>query len=387
MTYDSNAGNTQSPSPLTQYVVSPQFGLQMMRTRWQLSATYIPGLSYSNSSSPMYRTVSQLAIISFQYNATQRLSLGFQNSLVSSSNPFDSLQASTISPQLGSVHTADATTWDYLPKTNEQFSAIATYHINPRSIFTVGTVYQYVSYPDNGSSPSLLLPKSTSGQVSLGLTRSFSPRLSSGGQYMAQRLDSGNGQIVTDSQTMNYVVQFAAKPNLMVSGTIGPQYVHTQYLTQGPGGLLIDFLNANGRGWSWTGGATVSWTGHRSTVVASLTRQLSLGNQYQGNTRLTAANVQVQYQLPKRTLLNAFAGYNINQPLFSTKFTSRFSNNYLSSGAGLSRKLSEQWTLGLTYWYLTQNQSTTAVQSHYYSGDHNRVALSLSYVIAKPILR
>lgn len=387
-TYDSNAGNTQVPTPLTQYVVSPEFGLQMTHARWQLSATYIPGLSYSNSSSPMYQSVSQIAGISLQYNVTPRLSLGFQNSLVYSTNPFDSLQASTILPQVGQQHTANTATWDYLPKTNEQFAATASYSLSPRSVFTLGTGYQYVSYTGNsGSSQNLLFPQSTSGQVSLGLTRNFGPRLSSGGQYMAERLDSGNGQIITESQTMNYVVRFAAKPNLLFSGSIGPQYVRTDYLLAGTGSALISFLNANGTGWSWTGGANLTWTGQRSSIVASLTRQLSLGNQYQGNTRLTAANLQFQYQLPKRMLLDAFAGYNINQPLFSTNSNSRFSNNYLSTGAGLSRKLSAQWTIGLAYWYLAQNQTASAVQNTYYSGNHNRVALSLSYLIAKPIRR
>ncbi len=386
--YDTNAANTNNNTPNSEYTLYPQFGLSLSRPRWTSLLTYMPGVSYSSSNLPSYNAVSQMLGAAFQYRATKRLTFSLFNSFVSSSNPFDSLHATSALPQFGTLSTPSSVAWDYLPKTNEQAAVNATYDLSARTKIQVGGAYNYLSYQGgtDGNQLGSAFQQSNSGQFTLGVFHASSAHFSSGVQYMAQQLDAGHGQVRTGAQTVGYLLQYSPTASLQLSGIIGPQYVDTTFNLPAGNGAITNLLNERGAGWSWMGGGTVSWTRRRSGLSASLIRQLSSGNQYQGAVRQTLANLQVDQQLSKQTTLSSFVGYNINEPPFATGSLNRLSNNYLSAGSGIGRKFGDKWTLSLTYWYLQQQRSLRSDQA-FYSGDHNRVAISLSYLIAKPIRR
>jgi hypothetical protein len=386
--YDTNAANTHNNTPTSEYTLYPQFWLSLSRPRWTSSLTYMPGVSYSTSDIPSYNAVSQMFGAAFQYRATKRLTFSLFNSFVSSSNPFDSLHATSALPQFGTLSTPTAVAWDYLPKTNEQAAVDATYDLSARTKVQVGGAYNYLSYQEGSGANQFgsAFQQSNSGQFTVGVFRASGAHFSSGVQYMAQQLDAGHGQVRTGAQTVGYLLQYSPRASLQMSGIIGPQYVDTTFNLTAGGGAIASQLNERGAGWSWMGGGTVSWTRGRSGLSASLIRQLSLGNQYQGAVRQTLANLQIEQQFSKQTTLSTFVGYNINEPPFATGGSNRLSNNYLSAGTGVSRKFGDKWTLSATYWYLQQQRSLRSDNS-YYSGDHNRVAFSLSYLIAKPVRR
>jgi hypothetical protein len=388
VSYDTNVANTQNNLPNSQYTLYPQFGLSISRPRWTSLVTYMPGVSYSSASIPSYNAVSQMFGAAFQYRATKRLTFSLLNSFLSSSNPFDSLRATSVLPQFGVLHTPTAVAWDYLPKTNEQAALDATYSLSARTKIQVGGAYNYISYQDSSESnlPGNALRQSNSGQFTFGLFRTSGAHYSSGVQYTGQQLDAGKGEVRTSAQSIAYQLQYSPRPSFELTAIIGPQHVDTTYKLRSASDAITNVLNEHGTGWSWMGGGTLSWTGRRSGLSASLIRQLSTGNQYQGAVRQTLANVQVQQQLTKQTTLNSFVGYNINEPPFSVGSPTRLSNNYLSAGTGVSRKFGNKWTMSVTYWYLRQDKSV-ASDPKFYSGDHSRVAFSLSYLIAKPIRR
>ncbi len=386
--YDTNAANTQNNVPNSQYTLYPQLGLSISRPRWTSVVTYMPGVSYSSSNIPSYNALSQMFGAAFQYRATKRLTLSLFNSFVSSSNPFDSLHATSALPQFGTLSTPTSVAWDYLPKTNEQAAVDATYDLSARTRLQVSGAYNYLDY--SGSSvdnlPGNAFHQSNSGQFTLGVFRASRAHFSSGVQYMGQLLDAGHGQVRTGAQSIGYLVQYSPRPSLELSAIVGPQYVDVTYNLPTGGGTLTQRLNEHSAGWSWMGGGTISWTGRHSGLSASLIRQLSLGNQYQGTVRQTLANLQVEQQLSRQTTLSSFVGYNINEPPLATGSLNRLSNNYLSAGTGISKKFGDKWTLSFTYWYLQQERSLRS-DNAFYSGDHNRVAFSLSYLIAKPVRR
>ncbi len=386
--YDTNAANTQNNVPSAQYTLYPQIGLSISRPRWTSLLTYMPGVSYSSSSVPSYDAVSQMLGAAFQYRATKRLTFSLFNSFVSSSNPFDSLHATSALPQFGTLSTPTAVAWDYLPKTNEQAAIDATYDLSARTKIQVGGAYNYLNYQNNSNSNQLgsVFQQSNAGQFTLGVFHASRSHFSSGVQYLGQLLDAGHGQVRTGAQSVGYLVQYSPRPSLQLSGVVGPQYVDTTFNLPVGTGTVTQRLNERSAGWSWMGGGTVSWTGRHGGVTASLIRQLSSGNQYQGAVRQRLANLQVDQQLSKQTTLSSFVGYNINETPFATRSLNRLSNNYLSAGSGIGRKFGDKWTLSLTYWYLQQQRSLKSDQA-FYSGDHNRVAISLSYLIAKPIRR
>ena len=386
--YDTNAANVQNPTPNSQFTLYPQFGLSISRPRWSSLVNYIPGVSYSTSSVPSYNAVSQVFGAAFQYRATKRLTLSVLNSYLSSTNPFDSLRAGTVLPQFGLLSTPTPVAWDYLPRTNEQAAVDAVYNLSARTKLQAGGAYNYISYQGSGghNTPGSIFQQSNSEEFTFGLFHASRAHYSSGIQYTAQQLDAGHGEVRTGAQSVGYVLEYSPRPSLHLSAMVGPQYLDTTFSPTPAGGAIATLLNGHAAGWSWMGGGTVSWTGRRSEVSASLIRQLNTGNQYQGPIRQTLANLQIQQQLSKQTSVSSFIGYNINEPPFTTLSLAQLSKYYLSAGTGISRKLGDKWTMSLTYMYLRQNQPSSLAHT-YNSGNHSLVQFSLSYLIAKPIRR
>lgn len=384
VSYDSNALNSQPPTPNVQYTFFPQIGLNLARPKWDALISFVPGFSYSSANLSQYNAVSLTSSITVQYRPSERLSLNFLNSLVSSTNPFDSLTASASQPGQGGAPTSTGTALNYLPRTNEIASADAAYNLGARTSLTALAAYNYISYQHDSNVPSAAQPfqRSDSAQVSLGLHRNSSPRYESSVLYLGQFFDSGQGLIKTVGQSIQYSLQYSPKSNLRISAMIGPEYAQSTYAgVLGAGGA--NFVNRRAAGWSWTGSAGMTWTRGLNELSASVSRQLSLGTQYQGNVQAILLHAEFHRRLPGRTDMTVFGGYSINKPVSLAQSIPRLSNNYLSTGAALSKTIGSCWVVGIAYWYLLQNSPQSV--GDFYSGDHNRVAISLSYSIAKPL--
>jgi len=386
VSYDSNALNGQPPTPNVQYTVFPQVGLNLARPRWDALISIVPGFSYSSANLPEYQAVSLTSAVTLQYRPSQRLSLNFLNSLVSSTNPFDSLTPA-YQPGLGGVPNGTGPALNYLPRTNEVASADAAYNLNARTSLTALAAYNYIGYQHDPNVPNAAQPfqQSNSAQVSLGLHHNSSPRYQSSILFGAQLFDSGQGLVKTVAQSMQYALQYSPKPTLLISAMIGPEYAQSSYgggpdLGAGRGANLV---NQRAAGWSWTASAAMAWTWGPNQLSAGASRQLGLGTQYQGNVEATFLRADFHRQLPGRADLALFGGYNINKPMFLAQSVPRFSNNYLSTGAALSKTIGSRWIVGIAYWYLLQNSPQNV--GDLYSGDHSRVAISLSYSITKSL--
>jgi len=385
VSYDSNALNSQPPIANVEYTFFPQIGLNLARPRWDALISFSPGFSYSSNNLPQYREVSLTSAVTLQYQASQKLSLNFLNSLVSSTNPFDSLAPGYQLGQ-GVASTSTGTALNYLPKTNEVASASAAYNLSARTSLTALASYNYVSYQHDPNVPDAAQPfqQSNSAQVSLGLLRNSNPRYQGSVQYSAQFLDSGQGIIKTLGQSVQYALQYSPKATLRLSAMIGPEYVQNTYAGI-LGGAGADLVNQRASGWSWTGNAAMTWTRGKNQLSASASKQLSLGTQYQGNVQGILLHADFHRQLPGRTDLTLFGGYNISKPVFVAQSVPRFSNDYLSTGVTLNKTIGRCWGVGIAYWYLLQNSEQSL--GSLYSGDHNRVTISLSYSIVKALTR
>jgi hypothetical protein len=384
VTYDSNALSSQPPTPNVQYTIYPQIGLNLARPRWDALISFVPGFSYSSANLPQYQAVSLTSAVTLQYRPSQRLSLNFLNSLISSGNPFDNL-TSGYRVGTGGTTTAVGTALNYLPKTNVVASTDAVYSLRARTSLTASASYNYISYPHDSNIPNAAQPfqQSNSAQLVLGLRRSSSPKYQGGVLYSAQIFDAGQGQLKTVGQSVQYALQYAPTSALGISAMIGPEYVRNSYAGVLGGGGVADVVNRNASGWSWTGSAGMTWKHGESELSASVSKQLGMGTQYQGNVDEVLLNAGFHRRLPGRTDLSLFGGYNINRPVFLAQSVPRFSNNYLSTGGALSKTIDRCWVIGIAYWYLQQNGPQTAVDL--YSGNHSRVALSLSYSMAKSL--
>ncbi len=385
ISYDSNALNSQPALSNVQYMIYPQIGLSFARPRWNALISVVPGLSYSSANLPQYQGISVASGVVVQYQASPRLSLSFVNSLTSNTNPFDSLAATAGKGGDGNLGVASAPL-DYLPKTNEYASAAAAYNLDARTSASVSASYNYLGYQHDFSIPAISQPfqQSNAEEVSLGLRRSFSSLSTGGLQYAAQLLDAGQGQIKTTGQSLQYTLLLMPRSSIRITAMIGPEYAQSTYTTIGDGITHDRFIHL-ASGWSWIGAATVNWTKGKSQLSLGASQLLSLGNQYQGNVRQDLLSASLGRQLTRSLNVNFFGAYSANKPVFVLQAASRFANNYLSTGTTVGKTLGGRWLLKLTYWYLLQNTPSGVVQP--YSGNHNRVAVSLSYSLSKSLTR
>ena len=382
--YDSNASNSQPSVSGVQYAVYPQIGLSLARPRWDALISVTPGLSYGSSNIPQSQLLSLTSGAALQYRASPKVLLSFLNIFVSSTNPFDSLSTGPVSNP-GTSLSGVGVPADYLPRTNELAAAGAVYSLNGRTSLTASGSYNYISYQFDSSLPSEAQPfqQSATAQSSIGFIRRSSPRYSGGILYVAQRIDSGEGRIKTLDQSVQYSLQFAPTSTLQISGMIGPEYVRSSYAGILGGGNIGDVINQRSAGWSWTGSAGASWTHGKYQLSGNAAQVLSMGNQYQGNVRQILIYGDIHRRLTGKADLDLFGGYSINKPIFLAQSVPRLSNNYLSTGTRVSKTIADHWNLSLTYWYLVQSQPQGTDQL--YSGDHSRVAITLSYSITKPL--
>ncbi len=383
VTYDSNALSSHPPIADVQYAVSQLIGINLSRPRWDLVANLAPGFSYS-ANLPQYQAVSLTSGVGLKYRASQRLTISLLNRFVSSANPFDSLPGGA---PTGSGAGAPAATaaLNYLPQTNESAEGELVYSLSPRTALTALAAYNYISYQHNSATSEVTSPfeQSNSEQLSVGLRRSLNRRCVTSLQYVATNVDSGQGQITTLGQAIEYGLEFAPKSAIRVSAMLGPEYVQTSY-----GGLLgnssvAGIVSQRSAGWSWTGATALSWTKGKSIFTVNAARLLSMGTQYQGNVWQTLISADVHRRLGVSYDLYLFGSYNINKPVSIGQSVARFSNDYASTGATIGKTFAERWVASLAYWYLSQNGP--AGVGEVYLGSHNRLTVSLSYSVIRSL--
>jgi hypothetical protein len=246
--------------------------------------------------------------------------------------------------------------------------------------------YNYISYQHNDDIPNAAQPfrTSTSTEASMGLSYSVTPKYSESILYVTQFLSAGQGIIKTTGQSIEYRFVYAPKPGLRVSGMIGPQFVESTYGVTIGNGSIGKTVGGNASEWTWTGSLAVSQTLGKNQLSANASKQLNTGTQYQGNVQGTTFRANFSRPLARKTDLVVFGSYNINQPVFLVQLAPRLSNNYASTGATLSKTIAEHWVVNGAYWYLFQN---TQSGQQLYAGDHNRVAISLTYSLTRALQR
>jgi hypothetical protein len=378
--YDSNATSSRPAVQNTQYVVYPQIGISLLRSRWDAAASVVPGISFSSADLPQYKGLSIASTGQIRYHLSARTTLTLVNYLISNTNPFNSLTFSS-TPNAPSSTIANVSALNYLPQTNERASASAEYNLS-RRMWLVGLLsYNYLSYQHDGNIPDAAQPfqQSNSGQVTAGIHRRVSHKYEDGIELSSQIFAAGLGRIRTLGQSVAYTARYAPTEQIQIAGTIGPQYVSNSF----SGSLFAGARTIEQRtsGWTWSGSADITWVIRESRLTIGASKELNLGTQYQGNVDETTLTAAFRHHF-KQCDMAVFGGYTINQPVFYPHLATHLSNNYVSTGIVMGKTIAHTWNISAGYWYLLQNSPATLGPTYY--GDHNRVAVSLSYSIAKP---
>ena len=105
----------------------------------------------------------------------------------------------------------------------------------------------------------------------------LSPRLSLGAGYDFNSLDFGRGQQRSGIQTISFTGDYLIRPNMTISGWVGPEYTSTKTIVPVPILGQIVFITDYSSMWSTSLGANFGWQGLRNSVRAGFARQVMDG--------------------------------------------------------------------------------------------------------------
>jgi outer membrane protein assembly factor BamA len=210
----------------------------------------------------------------------------------------------------------------------------------------------------------------------------FSARLSLGAGYDYNSLDFGHGQQRSGIQTISMTVDYLIRPNMSISGWVGPEHTGTKTVVGIPVQGQIFYFITHDTLWSTSAGANFSWRGRRDSVQAGFSRQVSDGGGIIATSQVNVINGSYRRSLTQKMDLTVGARYLHD---VSTSVASRSYNN-TGLNAGLNYKLAKSLNATAQYSYLHQTQSNTILLG---SGNYNSniVGVTINYTWDHPLGR
>jgi hypothetical protein len=208
----------------------------------------------------------------------------------------------------------------------------------------------------------------------------LTPRLSLGAGYDFNSLDFGHGQQRSGIQTISFTTDYLIRPNMTISGWIGPEYTSTKTIVFDP--FVGRYVTSYNQMWSTAAGVNFGWQGHRNSVRAGYSRQVSDGG---GITATTQVNsVSASYRRSLNAKLNLLLGLNYLHNVSVIANQRSFSNLYGS--VGLAYQISKSFSATANYVRIHQSQSSAFVLGSQ-GYDDNRVGASINYSWNHPLGR
>jgi hypothetical protein len=213
----------------------------------------------------------------------------------------------------------------------------------------------------------------------------LSPKLTLGAGYDFNSLDFGNGQERSGIQTVQMTVDYLLRPNMTISGWVGPEYTSTKAL------VCIPIPGQNTEVcappqysslWSTSVGANFGWQSLRTSVTAGFSRQVTDGGGIIGTSQINLVNGSYRRRLTSKLDI-LLAGRYLHD--ISTSVSSRSFNDFYI-GPSLDYKLTKSLIASAQYNYVHFTQSNTILigPSTYNS---NIVGVSVRYTWNHPLGR
>ncbi|MGH7749669.1 MAG: hypothetical protein ACREQ5_33620, partial [Candidatus Dormibacteria bacterium] len=175
--------------------------------------------------------------------------------------------------------------------------------------------------------------------------------------------------------------QLNLSPRTILTLYGGPEYSLTFNQVQLNLGFVIITIPVRANQWSASGGVIYSWTGQRAAVVLNYTRGISDGGGLVGAVNLNSGTATVSLRLtPRWNLISSIAG--ADDQLLAVNNGPNELRTY-SANAGLSRQLSKNLSMNLTYGRFNQTGGLGTLPV----GNHDLVSGSITYSFLKPLGR
>jgi hypothetical protein len=379
--YYSNAyalGTTNSDWWL--FHVSPSIRIQQFFPKFSWNAGYSGGYQrYEYQSGPgntNNNQFSQSANAGFLWQMSPHWQLQGNDNFSYSANPFDSYLTTPGTPTMNNPNPVV-----YTPLTNstqntglmtltDQLTKVDTLSFNGTAnlrrtsnynLVTSVPFYNLVSYGGRAA-----------------YAHQMSPRLTLGAGYDYNTLDFGKGQQRSGIQTITATIDYVIRPNMTISGWVGPEYTTTKTVITlfGQSFIVHDSL------WSTSGGATFGWRNVRNSIQASFSRQVSDGGGIIGTSLVNMVSGNYRRMLSSK--MDATVGARYVHDV-STSVSSR-SFDYFYINTGLNYKLAKSLSATALYSYVYQTQSNTILLGNdKYSS--NIVGVTVNYTWNHPLGR
>jgi hypothetical protein len=206
-----------------------------------------------------------------------------------------------------------------------------------------------------------------------------SPRLTLGAGYNYNTLDFGKGQQRSGIQTMTGTIDYFIRPNMTISGWIGPEYTATKTTLFLPG---IGPITVHDSMWSPSLGANFGWSNARNSVRAGFHRQVSDGGGLIGTSQVNAFNADYRRQITRKW--DGIVGGSYYHDVSTTRTTRNFNNFYIN--ASVNYRISKLF-FAAAYYAHTQLTQSNAFLIGTGSYDANILGASISYSWNHPLGR
>jgi len=384
--YDSNAYSTGTATNQNFWLfhVTPSIKIQQFRPKLSWNVYYAPGFqeySYTQKSfgsSNGNNLFSQRASAGFIWQMSPHWQLQANEAYTFSANPFDSYLTTPGTPTMNNpnpvtyypltqytLNNALLTLTDQLTKV-DTLSFTGTESLRNTSTYNLLTTvpfYNLVSYGGRAS-----------------YSHRFSPRLSLGADYDYNSLDFGNGQQRSGTQTISMTADYLIRPNMSISGWVGPEYTGTKTTVFIP--ILNQTFITHDSMWSTSAGASFAWHGRRDSITAGFARQVSDGGGILATTQVNSVNGSYRRMFTQKMDLTVGLRYFHD---VSTTASSRSFDNF-NANASLNYKLTRSLTASAQYSYLKMNQST-AILLGTNNYNANMVGVTVNYTWNHPLGR
>lgn len=362
--YDSNAySNTSTGQNFWLFNVTPSIKIQQFRPNLSWNVSYAGGYqnyTYTQQIARAYSNnnlFSQRAGAGFTWQLAPHWQLIANDNFSYSANPFDSFLTTPGTPTMNNpnpvtyyplsqytLNNALLTLTDQLTKV-DTLSFSGTENLRRTSTYNLLTLpfYNLVSYGGRAS-----------------YSHRLSPRLSLGASYDYNSLDFGHGQQRSGTQTITMTADYLLRPNMTISGWVGPEYTSTKTVQCVPeivNGQIVIVCDHYSSLWSTALGATFGWQSLRNSVRAGFSRQVSDGGGIIATSTVNSVNGSYHRMFTPKLDLTVGGNYFHD---VSTTISSRSFNN-LNLSAGLNYKLSKSLSATARYAFFHQTQSNTIV--------------------------
>ena len=381
-TYDSNAyANTSASQSWWLFHVTPSIKIQQFRPKLSWNISYAGGYQLytgrnrpANSNNTLF---SQHASAGFLWQMAPRWQLMANNLFLYTANPFDTFLTSVGTPTMNNPNpvlftplTQYTQNYGLMTLTNQltkvdTLSFTGTANLRRTSTYNlVNSVpfYNLVSYGGRAS-----------------YSHRFSPRLSLGAGYDFNSLDFGHGQQRSGIQTISMTADYLIRPNMSISGWVGPQYTSTKSVLCIPiFGCFVSYDSL----WSTSLGANFGWQGRRDSVRVGFTRSVMDGGGPITTSQVNSVNGSYRRRIIPKMDVTLGGTYFHN---VSTTVSGRSYDN-LNLNAGLTYRLTKSLDATAQYAYIRQTQTNAfLIQSGNYNA--NIVGASINYTWNHPLGR